>query len=129
METDYFSLRLSTLTADLNIATDVLESAAAAARQALEDQRRAGVPVDLATERAEAIMLATITPTLEAASRLKNILEEDFAGRPELSLPPHFPVLLQKFMPLLSEPQSRLTDAYIIGLVVEYTDKHVDNGL
>lgn len=129
MTTDYFSLRLSTLTADLNIAPDVLESTAAAGRRALEEQRRAGVPVDLATERAEAIMLEAITPTLEAASRLKDILEDDFAGLPELSVPPHFPVLLQKFMPLLVEPQSRLTNAYIIGLVVEYTDKHVSNGL
>ena len=129
MTTDYFSLRLSTLTTDLNIAPDVLESTAAVGRQALEDQRRAGVPVDLATERAEAIMLETITPVIEAASRLKDILEDNFAGRPELSVPPHFPVLLQKFMLLLVEPRSRLTDAYIIGVVVEYTDKPIGNGL
>lgn len=129
MTTDYFSLRLSTLTADLNITPDVLDSAATAGRQALEDQRRAGVPVDLATERADAIMLETITPTLAAASRLKDILADDFAGHPELSVPPHFPVLLQKFMPLLVDSQNRLTDAYIIGSVVEYTDKHLGNGL
>lgn len=124
METDYFSLRLNTLTADLNIPDTVLESAIKAARQAFEEQRRAGAAVNLAIENAEAVMLEPINPILEAASRLKDILASDLAHVPALSSPPHFGILVQQFMPLLTEPASRLADAYIVGLLVEYKDKH-----
>ncbi|WP_460913101.1 hypothetical protein [Spirosoma areae] len=124
METDYFSLRLNTLTADLNIPDAILESATEAARQAFEEQRRAGAAVNLAIEHAEAVMLETITPTLDAASRLKDILTTDFAHVPALASPPHFGKLVQQFMPLLTDPPSRLADAYIVGLLTEYLDKH-----
>lgn len=124
METDYFSLRLNTLTADLNIPIALLESAVKAARLAFEDQRRAGATVELAIEQAELVMLETITPILDAATRLKDILASDFMNLPALAHAPHFGKLVEQFMPLLIGPPSRLADAYIVGLLEAYTDKH-----
>lgn len=129
METTHFSLRLSSLTADLPVSADQQQLAVTAAQTTFEELRRNGVPLTQAIEVAESILLENITPILDAASRLKDILADDFAGQPELASPPHFPILLQKYMPLLAEPQSRLIDAYIIGLVIEYRDKQSTNGL
>ena len=124
METDYFSLRLNTLTADLNIPIALLESAVKAARLTFEDQRRAGVTIDLAIEQAELVMLETITPILDAASRLKDILASDFTKLPALADAPHFGKLMEQFMPVLIDPPGRLADAYIVGILAAYTDKH-----
>ena len=124
METDYFSLRLTTLTADLNIPIALLESAVKATRLAFEEQRRAGVTIDLAIEQAELVMLETITPILDAATRLKDILASDFTKLPALAHAPHFGKLVEQFMPLLIGPPSRLADAYIVGLLEAYSDKH-----
>lgn len=122
METDYFSLRLRSLTADLNVPKQTLETASQVARQAFENHRRAGATVSEAIERAEDILLENLAPTLSAASRLKDILAIDFADVPALSAPPHFGNLVENLMPLLSKPASRLTDAYIVGLLTDYTD-------
>ncbi|AUD05443.1 hypothetical protein [Spirosoma pollinicola] len=129
METNHFSLRLSSLTADLPINADQQQSAVTAAQNTFEELRRQGVPLHQAIENAESVLLETITPTLDAASRLKDILANDFEPQPELASSPHFPILLQKFMPMLVESESRLANAFIVGLVSEYRDKHLTNGL
>ncbi|GAB4043377.1 hypothetical protein [Spirosoma jeollabukense] len=129
METDYFSLRLSRLAADLPIHANQQQSAVTAAQNTFEELRRQGVPLQQAIDNAESVLLETITPTLDAASRLKDILADDFDQQPELASSPHFPVLLEKFIPLLVEPRSRLADAYIIGLITEYRDKHLTHGV
>jgi hypothetical protein len=122
METDYFSLRLLSLTVDLNVPEQILKIASGVARETFEDHRRAGAMVSQAIERAEESLLETLAPTLNAASRLKDILATDFAHVPALSTPPHFGNLVENLMPLLSKPASRLTDAYIVGLLTDYTD-------
>lgn len=129
METDHFSLRFRSLTADLPVTADQQQSAVTAAQTTFENLRRDGVPLSQAIEVAVSVLLETITPMLDAASRLKDILEENFADVPALANPPHFPLLLQQLMPLLGEAQNRLADAYIIGLVTEYRDKNLSNGL
>lgn len=129
MDTDYFALRIGTLTTDLPLSADVLTASILAAQQTFEDQRRAGASVDQAIDLAEAELLEAINPIQQAASRLKDLLAEEFEPRPELAHPPHFPVLLQKLMPLLMEPPSRLADVYILGLVIEYAEKNTQNGL
>lgn len=130
METDYFVLRLRRLTADLPLSIDVLNSSIQAAQQSFEEQRREGHSIDQALGIAESVMLETITPILEAASRLKDILQTDFADFPGLTQPPHIGQLVEEFMPLLSQPSSRLADAYIVGLLVDYLGKnHIGNGI
>ncbi|WP_338877288.1 hypothetical protein WBJ53_32915 (plasmid) [Spirosoma sp. SC4-14] len=130
METDYFSLRLTTLTADLSLTAEQLESSLTAARKSFEDQRRQGADVHQALEIAEATLQETIQPTVQAASRLKDILANDFIQVPALAYPPHFGQLLQQLMPALAGSQTRLTDAYLVGLVLDYQTKHLpDNGI
>lgn len=129
MQTDHFSLRLSSLTAHLPITHDEQQSAVTAAQETFETLRRQGLPLDQALEKAEAVLLEPFTPTFEAASRLNDLLEADFAAFPHLTRVPHFPHLLQHFMPLLTEPPSRLADIYLIGLVTEYTAQPATNGL
>lgn len=125
METDYFSLRLSSLTADLNLSPEAIARAAQLARHTFEEQRRTGLPVSEAIEKGEAVLLEGLTPTLDAASRLKDILAADFGHVPALSRPPHFGHLLQEFMSLLTQPATRLADAYIVGLLIDYNENQL----
>ncbi|CCH57608.1 hypothetical protein BN8_p06804 (plasmid) [Fibrisoma limi BUZ 3] len=129
METNHFSLLFSRVTADLPIPAEQQQSAVTAAQNTFEESRRQGASIQDALESAESTLLETVTPVLEAASRLKDILATDFESHPELASQPHFPRLLQKFLPLLVEPQSRLADTYITGLIIEYTEKDVQHGL
>ena len=129
METTYFTLRFGSLTAELDLPADQQQTAVTAAETTFEELRRLGSSVAEAIEVAESVLMEQITPTLEAASRLQDILFDDFATSPDLARAPHFPLLLAEFMPLLKQPQSRLADAYLVGLIADYQDKHLLHGL
>jgi hypothetical protein len=69
MDTDYFSRRLISLTAQFNLPESLLESAVLAARETFEEQRRTNDSVSLAVEQAEATSQLAGLPAARSSER------------------------------------------------------------
>lgn len=128
MHTNYFSLRVSTLTRGLGVNPTLLSATEELGRNSFEGQRRDGVDVNNALEAAESVMLENLQTVLDGASRLKELLAIDFSQHPELAEPPHLTHLFQQLQPILShvnsEQWTRLAELMVVGMVAEYVEEN-----